>query len=469
MSVWGHDYIDQFIGISLPTILAEGNLLGLPHLAESKFLIFTSEEGREQLQWEPLFQRLESLIEVEFVFMDALISSRKFDTANVCQQEGIARSLDYDALFFVYPDFVWSAGSFSNIVERLEQGYKGLMCPIPRLSSDSFSVAFSNKLKQLPSNEFSLAGSEFVAFCDPHFHHIMETYEVGQPTFSSFPSQLSWKIAGSGRLFHCYHTHPIAIQLDNQNNNLLYRFSISLDEDYISNLFMSSDQLYIASDSDEIAVCSLTPDEFSIHSTSRFKNDHIIQLWIWAERYAALLHRSMVRRGYRWHYDSTSTDDWREAEERAIKLIESIGSLLAMPDKQAEWECQSASLARSQRRKLLKKRKKYGSLVRYLFEPINVNQIDKQRVMLRVNNILMKKARYVVTIVFNVVPFSHSGYLKMKKLGWVKHLSQWKRMRYSPNQLALMKSTLQVPLYVEIYNILRRKTKTFNKLGTPGQ
>ena len=450
MTVWGDEYIDQFINISLPTVLAKGNLEGFDYLDGSKFLIFTTEDGRKRLLDQPLFGRLKKLISVEFVAMDALIKNRKFDTVNMCQLEGVMRSIDFDALFFIYPDFVWAAKSFNNVAKRLTEGYKGFICPVPRLSEESFSGEFSPLKYRSESGVVSLENRDFVALCDKNLHQMMDTYEIQGKRFSAFPSNLSWKIANGRRLYHCYHSHPIAIRIDIENMNLFHRFSVSLDEDYMSSLFSSTDCLYMAQDSDEIAVCSLTPDEFNIGSSLLFEKDHIHDLWVWAERYASIFHRSLVRHPYRWHSDDIKHEDWIEAEQKAAHVIDTISERLSLPDTHVKYVDRKAYEGRRFHIKRLKKNRSYGSLTRYLFEPNDIDKLTLFHCGNRINFVVLARLRPIVSRIFNTFPFLASLYLISRKKWLFKKIGGSNGLRLS----AINKSSVRIPLYVHLYNHL---------------
>jgi len=453
MTIWGSDYIDQFINISLPTVLADGNLEGFHYLDDSKFLIFTNEDGRKRLLDEPLFRHLKELVTVDFVIMDALMRNRKFDTVNICQLEGVMRSIDFDALFFIYPDFVWSAGSFNNVANRLAEGYKGVICPVPRLSLESFSKVFDRQKVQAKAGAVSLESREFVALCDPYFHKMMDFYEIRSDRFSFFPSNLSWIIPNEGRLYHCFHSHPIAIRLDKNNPNLFYRFSVSLDEDYLSTLFSSTDCLYMAEDSDEIAICSLTPDVFSISSSPRFESDHIQQLWIWAERYTSILHRSLVRHPYRWHFNDIKLETWREAEHKASQVIETISDRLNLPSEYVKYAERKAFEGRRFRQRRLKKRRSYGSIVRYLFIPNDVGKLKFIHLRHRLYFIILTRLANAVTVIFNIIPFLGTVYLRIRKNS---KLVKWFR-RHSGKRSLEDSANIRIPFSVDLFNYFGNK------------
>ena len=149
----------------------------------------------------------------------------------------------------------------------------------------------------------------------------------------------------------------------------------------------------------------LASDEFKIAASLRFEKDHILQLWVWAERYTSLLHRSLVRHRYRWHFDDIKLEDWRETEQKADRLIEIISERLSLPDNHVKHADSKAYAGRCFRQRRLKQRRSFGSLVRHLFEPIDGDELNFAHLRKRLIFIFIWRIYYVVSKIFNNIPF----------------------------------------------------------------
>ena len=68
LTVWGKDYIDEFLNVTLPMHMAKGNLQKYPNLENCTYLINTSPEDVAYLQEKPQILELSKLLNVEIEF-----------------------------------------------------------------------------------------------------------------------------------------------------------------------------------------------------------------------------------------------------------------------------------------------------------------------------------------------------------------------------------------------------------------
>src|SRR3974377_1955267 len=81
LPVWGTRFISQFLQVSLPTLLAPGNLPSIAKSLPCRFIFLTSSEDIVDLRNHPAIQRhLRGLCEVEFTDIDDLITGDNYST-----------------------------------------------------------------------------------------------------------------------------------------------------------------------------------------------------------------------------------------------------------------------------------------------------------------------------------------------------------------------------------------------------
>src|SRR5689334_23556677 len=72
--VWGTPYISQFLEVSLPTLLAPGNLPALARTLPCKFIFLTSSDDALDLRDHAAIHYLRSICDVEISEIDDLIT-----------------------------------------------------------------------------------------------------------------------------------------------------------------------------------------------------------------------------------------------------------------------------------------------------------------------------------------------------------------------------------------------------------
>ena len=204
--VWGDSYIENFLDLCLPSMLAEGNFSNLSNNRISKFEVRTTPEDKNRLLQNRTFQYLQQIITVEFVDLDPSISGDKYFLLSQSQYKSLqtARSKNttwsedeyvfhYDAIFFLYADFVWAKGSFQSALKRLAEGYEGVLTPVPPLVLESFQdlIVAEKRQRNICSSERGKEGkgspsAKFGLISDREFGYIIdvsprELIHLGKP------------------------------------------------------------------------------------------------------------------------------------------------------------------------------------------------------------------------------------------------------------------------------------------------
>ena len=132
---------------------------------------------------------------------------------------------------------------------------------------------------------------------------------------------------------------------------------MTLDEWFLPRAFPATDRLYFIQDSDELAIISLTEEDFTTPYLS--ENHHLNALFIaqWAESCAAPMHKTMFNYRTIWHEHDINHHDWRNVLERSEATAQEVRIRLSTPDIVQRSESPNGYLARTDRAK------RYGKLV----------------------------------------------------------------------------------------------------------
>lgn len=297
----------------------------------SIFLVITTAAAAARIRGSVAFQVLDGCIDTEFAIIQPPTLRNKYRFLNRQQMIAIRRSADFDTLFFLYPDFLFADGTIATTIQRLANGHDAVVLPVPRVLDHSVRAALGQTNR--PANgAIALQPREFVSFCNRHFHPAMWSHLWGSRAFSSYPSNLLWRGSGDSLLFRCFHLHPLAIrvQFDSPTYGVLPRST--LDEEYLPRLFADIGTIHCVADSDEAAICSLTPEEFAFAKLRAYQRPDVLFVARWAEASASALHRQFVERPYRWHSGDIPSADWQSIESESAKCVRQILERLEIPD-----------------------------------------------------------------------------------------------------------------------------------------
>ncbi len=353
MVIWGEEYVREFLGLSLPSQLAEGNIDGSSWHDGSEYLILTTKADAETIKVHPAFHLLQQRLKVRFAIIKPLTKSIKYKLASKCQVEAIRMGENFDAVFFSYPDFIWSQGGMGNVAARIAEGHDAVLCPVPRVITENMEEILPKLRTPAPTSPtpsvLNLSSLDLVKLSLENLHPMMEDFRWDAEKFSVFPSTVMWKIPDQGVLMRSYHLHPLVIRSQPDNINYYVQFSVSLDEEYMPILFKSDENIHYVKGSDECAVISLSSRETVFSAAPNRPPPSVPVLARWADEYASVFHRYCAKHSLRWHYAPVDEKLWEVAERQAEEVVSAVAERLAIPGEILHFEDVPASDARLSR------------------------------------------------------------------------------------------------------------------------
>lgn len=339
VSVWGKSYIENFLNICLPSMLSSGNLESVCSKYDHVFLIYTENSDINIFKANILFQSLLGIINFEFIIISPGTYANKYEVVNFSQSDSIQKCRGYDAIFFLYADFVWSTGSMEFAVRKIEDGYDGVISPVPPLVLESFYEDLSD-YANLQTSYFSvddylrltISPRQLVKFTKSHLHPMMAHNNMDTFPNSGNPAYLLWYGPNQNLLIRCIHIHPVVLKVKHESPDFWRPFEGTLDEWFLPFVYCSLEKMYTIKDSDELAIISLTSINFPlgmISDTFRLDSKYIAG---WAENLAAPLQKSLLSDYTIWHDDEVKQEQWIQTIERSERLVREVLFFLQMPD-----------------------------------------------------------------------------------------------------------------------------------------
>lgn len=349
---WGNAYVRDFLDVSLPTLMGEGNLSDGEMLAGSRLLILTTKADVATFEADPLLESLKATVPIDYADIRKFRTRDKYGFASRCQLEALRRSEDFDAVFLLYPDMIWCRGGVRYAVERLKEGALGVMTPAPAVLPEPTLAALQSDAHRVSraanGRAISVAPRRLAGIALKHYHPMWNAFDWDGGQFANFPSCLRWNVANEGWLIHCFHLHPLALRVQCDNPRFLARFATSLDGEYVARLFEGTEDLAFATDTDTFAMVTLREGEMGPFPMPGCRPT-TAAVARWAEANAFLLHRAFAGVAFRWHDGPVNESTWSGAEQRAQTILAEIRDRLHTPDSVIRVEDPEAYRARRSR------------------------------------------------------------------------------------------------------------------------
>jgi len=254
--VWGTTYISQFLEVSLPTLLAPGNLPALARALPCKFIILTSSDDAVDLRDHAAIHYLRSICEVEINAIDDLITGDNYSTTVTLAYARAVRATG-DAMidtcfFFMISDYIVADGSLANVLKRMQDGYSGAVAGnfqvVEEAGKDSFFKTFDSGRPQVV-----IQPRKLMHWAIDHLHPMTLANMVNFPLCHSIHSnRLFWRVDDNTLIGRFYLMHMICIRPELSD----FIIGSSCDYSFIPEMCPSGN-VRVLTDSDEYLVVEM--------------------------------------------------------------------------------------------------------------------------------------------------------------------------------------------------------------------
>jgi hypothetical protein len=351
---WGKRYREYFVDLCLPSLLAPNNLSLLRVEDGHRFLIATTVEDWNAIEYMPIMSKLRRHATPIWVAVDGPPSEAQADSnagygitiehQNYCQKKLLQAAYPrgaYGSLLF--PDNIFSNCMVASLIKLVHAGYQLAVLPALRQAEED-TLDDLRRLGYLPfGTRLALTGEALTIpqrimadLAVRHLHPEMSPYDQGKsvPRFA-LPFRY-WRVPGDrGLLIHTFYASaPILMDfklLAADHADCLDRGH--LENVYVSHNFAGCDHIHVIQDSDEFAVLSLTPK--AVNRASPAEQDLRGPWWardlprmcniresmqVYAGASRDVIKRDLFRVPIRWHRAELDRV-WEEEERRIERLI----------------------------------------------------------------------------------------------------------------------------------------------------
>jgi len=341
--VWGEEYVDSLLNVTLPCLLAPGNLPALSNLEESRLVFLTTPQDAARIQAAPIFARLKQWITPLFPDSPWLAEPIPYHLkAARGHQEAAKLAIENHGIcVYLAPDFVLSDGSMSHLLRMAEAGKQAVMIAVPRLIKETFFAELDKRHLLKSGEPLALPSRELVAVTLEHLHEDDRRYNWDHQYFSLNPVVCMWNVPGEkGLLIHAFHLHPVMVSMrGEQDLSSLQRETI--DGDFLA-YNVDWDNILVESDSDRIAMFSFTKqrDRLQPLVPQRASIEYVGRMSMLP--HVNPLHKRFFMKPIMLH-TADLNENWRRMEKETDRLAYQIlkdspvGALYSVPARSIAW------------------------------------------------------------------------------------------------------------------------------------
>ena len=307
--VWGDSYIDLLFKVSFPSHLAPKNLPALSKRSNVRYLIYTTSEGRKNIEERPLFNEIKKHANIIFYQIEFGIKANKYRLMTSCHSHAI-KMADKSPLFFLNPDAIYSDGTFDYLQKRIQEGKRTVIVSGIRLAKEPFLSLFEK------DKNFSYRSRDLVSLALQSVHPAGQAMFWENDHIHQAPHHLYWKLENEGLLVRAFHQHPLMIWPTTSK-----RPSSNIDGDYIKKACPTYADWHLVTDSDALFIYELTPQasESDFHSAAK----DLKKIVSWMRRGTSPLHREFIKHKIVIH-TGLATSKYSEIYEQSDEIVNSL-------------------------------------------------------------------------------------------------------------------------------------------------
>lgn len=258
LAVWGNKYINQFMDVSLPSLLASGNIPAVASESRSRFLFLTAKDDRKFFTQHPLFRRLERYCEVDFVAIDDLLFGSNYSaTLTIAYERGMRQAgKEMCSTYFIYlvADYIMADGSLANLLPYMKRNVSGITGGNFQAVEEELLKAFEQAIDPV-TGILTLDPRSLVGMSLPHLHPTSSANIVNQNySHTTHTNRLFWRVDANTLVGRFYLRHMLCIKPEIDD----YIIGASCDYSFIDAMCPSGNVAHIT-DSDEYCVVELQP------------------------------------------------------------------------------------------------------------------------------------------------------------------------------------------------------------------
>ncbi|MEQ8707960.1 MAG: hypothetical protein RIC36_03155 [Rhodospirillales bacterium] len=264
---WGAFYTEYFLNLSLPSMLAAGNLPSFATVESCTLEIYTRPQDRALFDQAPAIARAREMATVELRMLPTQYAEEvsraniglKLDMMSLVHQAGIraAQGKPDTAISLVNADLIYADGSLGHAARLMQDGAGAVLAAIPRMSLES-GRPLIERFRPDGGVDLPVSSRELVSCMRPGMLPEWRTREWGHPNFTRWPNQFFWPAGEGSFVMRALHTHPLFVRPDRQ----IERLTMTVDRDYVFTVIDDHDRIHLINHSDDVCIVDMSPDDY---------------------------------------------------------------------------------------------------------------------------------------------------------------------------------------------------------------
>jgi hypothetical protein len=258
LPVWGYDFTKVFLRVSLPTLLAPGNLPALAQTLPTEFVFLTGRRDEGMIREAAGYRQLSKICPVSFHAIDELVTENNHSTTVTFAFAGAVRRTAEAMLdtcfFFLVSDYIVADGSLASAVKLVLAGASAVQTGNFQIVAEDAAPWLDREL-ELSEEALVLPPRELMRWALTCIHPATIANTVNLPvSHNSHSNRLFWRVDANTLIGRFYLMHMLCIRPEVVD----FVIGASCDYSFIPEMCPSGN-VTVITDSDDFLVIETQP------------------------------------------------------------------------------------------------------------------------------------------------------------------------------------------------------------------
>ena len=198
-TAWGDSYLNELLDITIPALLAPGNLPAFVEHFDTEFVLVTEQRDFAYVESHPSYLRLKDVCPARMVMADDLVVSRNMYGTSLthCLHRGfedLGQEMMEYYLLFLNSDFILADGSYASLARKLLDGERLVFAPSYCTNSEPVRPLLNARIDPV-SRALAVPPREMAELVLRNRHNTIRSKTVNVPVFHmDISDQFYWYV-----------------------------------------------------------------------------------------------------------------------------------------------------------------------------------------------------------------------------------------------------------------------------------
>ncbi|TAK76566.1 MAG: hypothetical protein EPO11_04050 [Gammaproteobacteria bacterium] len=263
LAIWGERYIKDFLELSLPSLLAPGNVPALASHYPVRFVFLTRTRDVDVFSDHPAIQKLKTYCEVDYLSLDDLITIENYSTTLTLALDRAIRSTGKKMLktyfLILMADYIMADGSLKGLMKYIQAGYSGICAGNFQVLKEETKEFFLSQVDQA-NHVMQISPRALLKYSLEHLHPVTVSSVYNQGVLHNYrANRFLYRHSSEVLVGRFYLLHALCIKPEVEN----YHVGSSFDYSFIPEM-CSSGRIAVIDDSDDYFVVEVQPKKHEL-------------------------------------------------------------------------------------------------------------------------------------------------------------------------------------------------------------